>query len=486
MADKMRLTAHNGRAGKNGVYSPKHNDRNFDARQSDHIDEQKSSDNWYWHCYQKNHPDMTFEEAEARYYERHFRESLDARNQKSIDQRHPERVKSMDDYRTSQKTCPEEQIMQIGKDGQTIDPAVLQEIAIEQINWEQKKYPNFRLLDVALHVDEQGAPHIHKRGVWVAHEDGLEVVGQAKALAEMGISAPDPDKKYGKYNNAKMTHTKECREHLAELCREHGLDLELTPKEHSKSGLALEEYKAQQEQEKALQAQREAEQARQQVASMQAELTRISSEKAEMEKSARKAQKALKEAEKAISAIPEKQQELKSVKAQLKTARQELKTTLDMKARASEIHKVFGDKETQTYHINMLEDTRAIGREAEEHMERAERKLEQVADRETAVQEKEQAINPLYDKAKADADRAKELKDKEESYILGTAENIAQKKFDTFMEQEFSAPEKGRSARLEKFADSLEMSDGRSVLDHFNDQEQELKKSLNRSWGMSR
>ena len=30
MAKKMRVTRHNGRAGKNGVYNPKHNDRSFD------------------------------------------------------------------------------------------------------------------------------------------------------------------------------------------------------------------------------------------------------------------------------------------------------------------------------------------------------------------------------------------------------------------------------------------------------------------------
>lgn len=33
----MKLTKHNGRAGKNGVYNPKHNDRNFDVSNSEHI-----------------------------------------------------------------------------------------------------------------------------------------------------------------------------------------------------------------------------------------------------------------------------------------------------------------------------------------------------------------------------------------------------------------------------------------------------------------
>ena len=34
----MKLTRHNGRAGKNGVYNPKHNDRNFKIENAEHID----------------------------------------------------------------------------------------------------------------------------------------------------------------------------------------------------------------------------------------------------------------------------------------------------------------------------------------------------------------------------------------------------------------------------------------------------------------
>ena len=34
----VKLTRHNGRAGKNGVYNPKHNDRSFDIANSEHID----------------------------------------------------------------------------------------------------------------------------------------------------------------------------------------------------------------------------------------------------------------------------------------------------------------------------------------------------------------------------------------------------------------------------------------------------------------
>ena len=475
----MRLTAHNGRAGKNGAYSAKHNDRNFDVRKADHIDTDRSADNRYWCCYK----DMTFEDAEARYYERHFRDVLDARNERYIAQRHPERVRTMDDYRTSEKTCPEETITQIGAKGDTVDPKTLWAVVIEHIRWQQKQYPNVKLLDVALHVDEEGAPHIHERKVWVAHDkDGHETVGQAKALAEMGIDAPDPSKKCGKYNNSKMTYTAECREHLFEVAKEHGLDLEREPKERSMSGLSLEEYKARQEEERARQAQQELKQAQEQIRLQQAELARISSEMEQVRENTSKAEKALKTAQNSLKQIDSKQGELDGINAQIRTARKELKTTLDMKARASEIHKIFGDRETQTYHINMLESTRAIGSEAYDHMKQASSKLQEVAKRETAVQKKEQEIEPLHKAAAEDRQQAKKYLKEQESYILGTADNLAQEKFDTFIQQEFGQKLKGKDARLEDFCDGIKLKDGRTVLEAFEDQEQERRQRLARSW----
>lgn len=49
----MKLTRHNGQSGKNGAYNPKHNDKQFDIRNSDHIDEERANGNIYWDCYQE-------------------------------------------------------------------------------------------------------------------------------------------------------------------------------------------------------------------------------------------------------------------------------------------------------------------------------------------------------------------------------------------------------------------------------------------------
>lgn len=63
----------------------------------------------------------------------------------------------MDEYRKSPQTCPEEVILQIGKMGDTIPADMMARIIQEQINWEQQQFPGVKVLDVALHMDEQGA-----------------------------------------------------------------------------------------------------------------------------------------------------------------------------------------------------------------------------------------------------------------------------------------------------------------------------------------
>ena len=250
MSEKMRATMHNGRAGKKGVYRAAHNDRNFDTGKAEHIDPTKSSGNWTWHMYKRDEPGLTFEQAEARFYDSTFRESLEAKNERYRKNRHEERVQTMDEFRASKQGCPEETVLQIGNMKDTVPPAVLRKIAVEQINWEIRTFPNVKILDAALHVDEEGAPHMHKRQVWVADGKDGPTVGQNKALKAMGIERPEPDKAEGRYNNAKMTYTERCRDHFLSLCREHGLDIEAEPKEASEVGLTLLEYQRRQEQER--------------------------------------------------------------------------------------------------------------------------------------------------------------------------------------------------------------------------------------------
>lgn len=239
----MRATIHNGRTSHLGAFTPKHNDRNFNISHAEHIDPERVKDNRYWNW--TGNPKMSFEDAEIAFYEKHIKQHLEAQNARYRAQRHAERVKTMDEYRKSPQTCPEEVILQIGKLGDTIPADMMARIIQEQINWEQKTFPGVKVLNVALHMDEQGAPHIHERRAWVyTDKAGNTAISQNKSLEQMGVELPNPDRPRSRFNNRKQTFSKRCREHLLQICREHGLEIEEIPQEKSRSGRTLEDYQA--------------------------------------------------------------------------------------------------------------------------------------------------------------------------------------------------------------------------------------------------
>lgn len=251
----MRATIHNGRTSHLGAFTPKHNDRNFNIKNAEHIDPERVKNNRYWNW--TGNPATTFEAAEQAFYEKHIRKHLDAQNARYRAQRHAERAKTMDEYRRSPQTCPEEVILMIGKAGDTIPADMMARIIQEQINWEQQTFPGVRVLDVALHMDEQGAPHIHERRAWVYTDKyGNLAISQNKSLEQMGVELPNPDKPRGRFNNRKQVFSRMCREHLLQICREHGLEIEEIPQEKSKSGRTLEDYQAGEAEKRAAEAER--------------------------------------------------------------------------------------------------------------------------------------------------------------------------------------------------------------------------------------
>lgn len=245
---QMRVTVHNGRAGQNGVYSPKHNDRQFNIDHATHIDNSRTNYNFYYHIFEDNiYKFYTFEQAEKQFYEDCFSAALEAKNRRYIDQRHPERVKSMDEIRSMQRYCPSESILQIGKLGGTVSPAELNAVCEEYLHWHEETYPNVIVLNAALHADEQGAPHMHVRCAWIGHDAyGNLTPNQSGALAEMGIQRPDPSKPKSRYNSPIMTYTQQTREQFISICRAHGLQIETQPQHASRTGLSQLDYQAQQ------------------------------------------------------------------------------------------------------------------------------------------------------------------------------------------------------------------------------------------------
>lgn len=251
----MRATIHNGRTSNLGAFTPKHNDRNFNINRTEHINPERVKLNRYWNW--TGNPETTFEAAEIAFYEKHISAHLEAQNARYRAQRHAERAKTMDEYRKNPQTCPEEVILMIGKAGDTIPADMMARIIQEQINWEQKQFPGLKVLNVALHMDEQGAPHIHERRAWVyTDRDGNLAISQNKSLEQMGVELPNPDKPRGRFNNRKQVFSRMCREHLLQVCREHGLEIEEIPQEKSRSGRTLEDYQAGEAEKRAADAER--------------------------------------------------------------------------------------------------------------------------------------------------------------------------------------------------------------------------------------
>ena len=65
---------------------------------------------------------------------------------------------------------------------------------------------------------------------------------QEKALEQLGIPLPNPDRPKGKNNNRKQTFDAICRTMLFDICRKHGLDLDREPEYGGREYLEKQDY----------------------------------------------------------------------------------------------------------------------------------------------------------------------------------------------------------------------------------------------------
>lgn len=235
MQEKPRVSRHNGRAGKHGVYNPKHNDRSFNVENADNISKDRTSLNLYWDCinglrtHEENSTGQypTFTQHEHDEYERRYGHYVAEQNRRNIKAGHAKRNRTVDDLLADARICPEETIYQIGKEGVCPPPEVLTAIVTEFFATMEERFgEHVHVLDWALHLDET-SPHIHARQVFdIVNRYGECEPKQEKALEALGIPLPEPDKKPSRVNNRKITFDKICRELLLSICQEHRLSVE--------------------------------------------------------------------------------------------------------------------------------------------------------------------------------------------------------------------------------------------------------------------
>lgn len=248
--EKMRASRHNGRSGKHGVYDVKHNDRDFDVANSEHIDAERTKLNVYWDCYQgyclngdTSERKMTFTEIEKAYYFEHYGDHVDAQNERNEKAGHAERNRTTDDVLKNNKTCPEESILQLGNIDCSVTPDVLAKVVAEFFEEFEKRYgSHVHILDWALHLDE-ATPHVHVRQVYDAlNKYGELCPQQEKALEELGFELPDPTKKRSRFNNRKMCFDAECRKLFLDIGQKNGVELEYEPEYGGASYLEKQDY----------------------------------------------------------------------------------------------------------------------------------------------------------------------------------------------------------------------------------------------------
>ena len=233
----MKLTRHNGRAGRHGAYNPKHNDRRFDLKNSEHINEEKAKQNLYWDCYQGFHTPgsreeedrivYSFEEIEKAFYQERYDAFCAGQHERNRKTGHTKRDRSPEDLRKDKKTCPEESLIQIGTMEQSVSPEVLARIATEFFEEFRHRFgAHIHILDWSLHLDE-ATPHIHERHVFDCENQYGEIAPQQeKALELLGFELPDPEQKPGRRNNRKMHFDAACRALLFQITEKHGLHLD--------------------------------------------------------------------------------------------------------------------------------------------------------------------------------------------------------------------------------------------------------------------
>ena len=250
----MRATRHSGKVGRSGkTYGGKHNDRDFDLEQADNIDASRTPDNVYKTLNAavpvdpalsqkelesrrpgKAQGGRTFDAYEHDFYAHYFGKRIEETNAKYIEQRHPERCKTVDEWRAMKRYAPEETLLQFGSydDGcpdREVFKACIKDYLTREIAYLHELGNPATILSVAEHFDE-AVNHAHERKVWMyKDDDGKIQIGQEKSLERAGVPLPHPDKPPGQYNNRKMTYDKHMREIWLEVGKEHGLDLETEP-----------------------------------------------------------------------------------------------------------------------------------------------------------------------------------------------------------------------------------------------------------------
>ena len=222
--EKIKASNTKGRISKKGKpFRATHNDRAFESKYDTHIDKEKSQNNIYLvvnldGTITRLPENDSLEQHEMKQYSALYQDSLESKNERARAARHRNRIKSMEDYYRGRYTSPEEEILQIGKEGEFTDLGLFQNCVVDYIEEHQRKYPTIKILDAATHVDEMSI-HCHLRKTYTAPDkEGHLEAKQHICLKNLGFELPEPEKERDRYNNLKVPYTRRTRDMWIDIC----------------------------------------------------------------------------------------------------------------------------------------------------------------------------------------------------------------------------------------------------------------------------
>lgn len=239
------------------VFSNKHNDRNYDVARTDNINPELVDRNQYYIADENGNiipkpSNTTFDTWELRMYNHYYGDWLEKQTQRHRDAGHESRVRTMPDVLKSARQAPREEVLSIGNfTNQCNDEEAFIGVVHEYVRALQKNYPGVRVLNYAIHRDEEARGetsniHAHLRTCFVYENgDGDLEPNQTQSLAAMGIQAPKPNEKISRYNNPIQTMTSQCRQLYIDIASQHGFQIETEPASPGKITLNKREYIAQ-------------------------------------------------------------------------------------------------------------------------------------------------------------------------------------------------------------------------------------------------
>lgn len=232
----MKVSLHNQRAKD----TAKHNSR---KKKRKGYDNAKSPRNGHYDCYGCG----SSYDAERRYYDDHYAEILKGLNARARKHGNTSRIKTMDEWRTSARSAPQEMIIQLGGiDDQPEDDAYLR-AALNEVRAMFRAY-GLDMISADIHNDEE-TPHLHIR--WTGNDPETGKPNVSKCLESHGCNRPDMKKKSGKYNNAMMSFTSELRERLETLGDSMGYSIDRT-RDSTARHVSVSDYKKAMDEKKAI------------------------------------------------------------------------------------------------------------------------------------------------------------------------------------------------------------------------------------------